>query len=101
MILPAPPRRQASSSRSSSLRWSLTGGPAGWITYTSSPRRWQAGGEQARERGDQGTVSPMWLQTSDLTGQDRDLAPEDQDLRILDGSLRARSTQPNTRTMKR
>jgi hypothetical protein len=44
----------------------------------------------------------MWLQTSDLTGQDRDLAPEDQDLRILDGSLRARSTsQPNTRTMKK
>ena len=25
--------------RSSSMRWSLTGGPVGWITYTSSPRR--------------------------------------------------------------
>ena len=62
----------------------------------------QVPGQQPRQGGDHGTISPARPRARDLTAQHRDLMPEHKDLRLLSGAAPRRSTsQPNTRTMKR
>ena len=54
----------------------------------------KAAGQQPRERGDHGAISPVRLRTGDLTAQDRDLMPQHQNLRVLRGVAPREQRQP-------
>jgi hypothetical protein len=51
-------------------------------------------GEQPRERGDHGAVSPVWFRADDLAAQDRDLMTQYQDLRVFGGIAAREQRQP-------
>ena len=62
----------------------------------------QVPGQQPRQGGYHGPVSPVRLRAGDLTAQDRDLVPQHQDLHVFrDVAAREQASQPNTRTMSR
>jgi len=54
----------------------------------------QVPGQQPRERGDHGPVSPVRFRAGDLTAQDRDLMPQYQDLHVLRGVAAGEQRHP-------
>jgi hypothetical protein len=54
----------------------------------------QATGQQPRQGGEHGTVSPVQPRAADLTTRHRDLMPQNQDLSVLGGVLARQEHQP-------
>ena len=54
-------------------------------------------GQQSRQGGDHGPVSPVRVRAGDLTAQDRNLVPEHQDLHVLRDAAAREQCQPAER----
>jgi hypothetical protein len=88
----APPRDRSVSQATALGNQAAVPGQQG--SRSHDPVQPQPPGQQPRQGGEHGTVSPVRPRTRDLPPQDRDLVPQHEDLRILRGIAPHQQRQP-------